>query len=313
MKNPGIAFFGSPQLAQGCLDALLDHFTVRLVVTRPDRERGRGRRVSMTPVKARALELHLPLYQDGDLGEPLIEVLQSRGVELIVVVAFGRILPDSIIFLPPLRSLNLHASLLPKFRGASPIEAALLAGEGETGVTLQLMVPEMDRGDILASERIPIEEHWTAGHLHEEIAGRAPGFLVRSLEEYLSGCLTPVPQDERLASYCSVIRKEDGRLDWSEPAERIRNRIRAYSLWPVAHTRLDHKLLRIFNAGIPDLQMDRHALPGEILEADRKQGIIVNTGEGVLSLTDLQIENRRRMDFRTFMNGYRDLRGKLLE
>jgi methionyl-tRNA formyltransferase len=267
----------------------------------------------MTQVKARALELHLPLYQDGDLGEPLIEALHSRGVELIVVVAFGRILPDRILFMPPLGSLNLHASLLPKFRGASPIEAALLAGEKETGVTLQHMVSEMDRGDILASEKVTIDDHWTAEHLHEAIAKRAPGFLVRTLEEYLSGSLTPVAQDERLASYCSVIRKEDGRLGWNEPAEMIRNRIRAYSLWPVAHTRLDHKLLRIFNARIPDFQMDRNAAAGAILEADRQRGIIVNTGEGVLSITDLQIENRRRMDFRTFMNGYRELRGKLLE
>jgi methionyl-tRNA formyltransferase len=312
MKNPDIAFFGSPQLALGCLEALVDHYPLRLVVTQPDREKGRGRRVSMTPVKARALELHLPLYQERDLDEPLIEALRAHEVGLIVVVAFGRILPGRVLSMPPLGSLNLHASLLPKYRGASPLEAALLAGEKETGMSLQLMAPEMDRGDVLASERVKIEDHWTAEHLHDEIARRAPGFLLRALEKYLSGRLTPVPQDEGSATYCAVIRKEDGRLDWNEPAERIRNRIRAYSLWPVAHTRLDHGLLRVFNARIPDYRMERAAAPGTILEADRQLGILVSTGQGVVGITDLQIENRRRMDFRTFINGYRDLRGKQL-
>jgi methionyl-tRNA formyltransferase len=313
MKSPGIAFFGSPPLARNCLDALLQHFQIRLVVTQPDRERGRGRRISITPVKALALEADLPLYQDENLGEPLVSEIQARGVELVVVVAYGRILPERIIYSPPLGCLNLHASLLPKFRGASPIEAALLAGERETGVTLQVMVPEMDRGDVIASERIPIEDHWTAEHLAHEIAGRAPAFLVHSLKEYLSGRLSPVTQDEERASYCSVIRKEDGRLNWNEPAERIRNRIRAYSLWPVAHTRLDQKLLRIFNAAIPPVETGRSGVPGEILEADRQRGIVVRTGEGAVSITDLQMENKRRMDFRTFVNGYRNLRGELLE
>jgi len=312
MKNTRIAFFGSPRLASACLEELHRHFPVRLVVTQPDRAKGRGKRVSVTQVKATALERHIPVYKDEDVGDTLLEALRSHGIELIVVVAFGRILPVSIITAPVYGSLNLHASLLPKYRGASPIEAALLAGETETGLTLQVMAPEMDRGDILASEWMRIEEHWTAEHLYEAMVSRAPGFLARSVREYMSGTLKPEPQNDDQATYCTVIRKEHGRIDWGETAEVIRNRIRAYSLWPVAFTWLDSKLLRVFNARPAACPGGGSKGPGEILRADRAQGIIVQTGEGVLGITDLQIENRRRMDFQLFINGYRELEGKVL-
>ena len=312
MKNTGIAFFGSPRVARACLEELHRHFPVRLVVTQPDRAKGRGKKVTVTPVKAGALELHIPVYQYEEMGDILIETLRAHGIELIVVVAFGRILPERIIKEPRHGSLNLHASLLPKYRGASPIEAALLAGETETGLTLQIMAPEMDRGGILASERMRIEDHWTAEHLYEAMVSRAPRFLARSVQEYTSGTLKPEPQNDEEATYCTVIRKEHGRIDWSESADTIRNRIRAYSLWPVAFTWLDGKLLRVFNAR-PASDTGRGCRePGEILRADRVQGIIVQTGGGVLSITDLQIENRRRMNFQMFINGYRGLGGKVL-
>jgi methionyl-tRNA formyltransferase len=314
MNHVRVAFFGSPPLARACLEELHHRFDVRLVVTQPDREKGRGRKISMTPVKSYAVDRGIAVYQSGDLGEPLIDELSKYGTDLIVVVAFGRILPGRVIDAVPRGSLNLHASLLPKYRGPSPIEAALLAGERETGITLQLMAPEMDRGDILSSLAISIGNDWTAEDLYAVITERAPSFLVQSVHDYLDGKLSPVPQDESRASYCSVVKKENGTINWHEEAERIRNKIRAYNLWPVAQTTFQGKQLKIFNARTAAAPTSTAASgkPGEVVSADMKEGIIVQTGSGRLIITDLQIENRRRMNFKEFLNGHRNIRGSVL-
>jgi methionyl-tRNA formyltransferase len=314
MKDTRIAFFGSPRLARSCLEELHRKIPVKLVVTQPDREKGRGKSVSATPVKEFAGEHHVHIYQKRELEEDLLDVLREREIDLIVVVAFGRILSEPIISCPRYGSLNLHASLLPKFRGPSPIEAALLAGESATGVSLQIMTPEIDRGDILASRRITIDDQWTAEHLHEELIRVAPPFLSRSVGEYIEGRLKPRPQFDRCASYCRTIRKQDGCIDWNEAAHSIRNRVRAYSIWPVAFSWLDGRLLRLYNAHILAQEGERAGTgkTGEIVAADRKRGLVVKTGEGYLSITDLQLENKRRMDYRDFVNGFRNLEGTLL-
>jgi methionyl-tRNA formyltransferase len=312
MSETRIAFFGSPRLARICLEALHRQFPVRLVVTKPDRERGRGKAVSATPVKAFADERQLPLYQENELADSLLDALRDRKINLIVVVAFGRILSERIIAFPRYASLNLHASLLPKYRGPSPIEAALLAGDSATGATLQLMSPELDRGDILATRRITIDDEWTAEHLHEEFVRVAPQFLVRSVLAYREGRLSPVPQDERLASYCKIIHKGDGLIDWNKSARYIRSRIRAFSIWPVAHTRLDGRMLRLYNARLLESGPVGTGKSGQIVAADRERGVVVQTGCGLLGITDLQLENKRRMDYRDFMNGYRNLVGSPL-
>lgn len=314
MNRERIAFFGSPRLSRACLEEFHRSFEVSLVVTQPDREKGRGRKVSMTPVKSYAVEKKLAVYQSRDLGAPLVEALRKHGVTLIIVVAFGRILQEQVISYPKRGSLNLHASLLPKYRGPSPIEAAILAGERETGVTLQHMAAEMDRGELLDSKRVPIESCWTAEDLYSTIIDISPPFLCRSVRDYLDGRLMPMPQDERHASYCLIIRKEDGLIDWHEDADRIRNRIRAYNLWPVAYTYLEGRQLKIFNAHRVEAPQGIEAgnAPGQVVSADKGQGIIVRTGTGALGITDLQIENRRRMDYREFMNGQKNLAGSIL-
>lgn len=314
MNRERIAFFGSPHLARACLEELHRSFEIPLVVTQPDREKGRGRKVSMTPVKSYAARKGLAVYQSRDLGAPLVEALKNNGVTLIIVVAFGRILQEQVISYPKRGSLNLHASLLPKYRGPSPIEAAILAGERETGVTLQHMAAEMDRGELLDSKRVPIENCWTAEDLYSTISDISPPFLCRSVRDYLDGRLNAIPQNERHASYCSVINKENGLIDWHEDAERIRNKIRAYNLWPVAYTYLEGGQLKIFNAHRVEAPpgIETGDAPGQVVSADKREGIIVQTGSGYLSITDLQIENRRRMDYREFMNGQKDLAGSIL-
>lgn len=314
MNRERIAFFGSPPLAHACLEELHRSFTISLVITQPDRKKGRGRKVSMTPVKTYALEHGFVVYQSPDLGAGLVGVLKEHGITLIVVVAFGRLLQEQIISCPEHGSLNLHASLLPKYRGPSPIEAAILGGERETGVTLQHMAVEMDRGALLDSESIVIESSWTAENLYNRIVEISPPFLSRSVKNYLEGRLEPVEQDENLASYCKVIRKKDGYIDWQEDADHIRNIIRAYNLWPVAYSHLQGRQLKIYNAQIvkapPNVRGNHMA--GQVVSANKEQGIIVKTGRGYLGITDLQMENRRRMDHGEFINGHKDLEGSVL-
>jgi methionyl-tRNA formyltransferase len=284
-------------------------------VTQPDRLKGRGKALTATPVKQYAQERGIPVYQSGDLGAPLIEQLRDLDIELVVVVAFGRILGEDIITLPRYGSLNLHASLLPRHRGPSPIEAAILAGDRQTGITLQVMSPEMDRGDLLATEKIGIEDNCTAEDLLKEVVDVSPHFLVRGVGDFLDGKLLRTPQNENEASYCPMISKEDGRISWAKSAGVIERQIRAYNIWPVASTRLEGKVLRVFNChatGRTGEHGDGSGHPGQIVAAGRDDGIVVRTGEGFLSITDLQLENKRRMNYRDFLNGHRNLRGTVL-
>jgi methionyl-tRNA formyltransferase len=266
----------------------------------------------MTPVKEYALEKSIEVYQPDRIDETLIQLFRQHMVDLTVVVAYGKILPHSIVRYPKHGSLNLHASLLPKYRGPSPIQAAILAGESVSGITLQLMTDKMDAGDILASTRIVLEEDWSAADLFAQVALLSPHFLVQSVGEYLDGRIRPVKQDEDEATYCPVIRKNDGLINWTEHAEKLLSVVRAYNLWPVAFTFLDGKVLRIYNAKISPPFDNGRGEKGEIMMLDPQQGIIVQAGKGLLCITELQIENKKRMGFKEFMNGYRGLKGKVL-
>lgn len=311
-QNPNICFFGSPQLAAECLRALLKTFTVSLVITQPDRRSGRGMKTTVTPVKECALAHGITLYQPSAPDEVLLQKIRTHRVNLIVVVAYGRILPKTVIFEPALGSLNLHASLLPKYRGASPIEAAILNGDDLSGLTVQMMSEKMDAGDIVAQYTMPITPDMNASDLMNGIINTAPEFLVDALTGYLDGSLNPSPQDESKATYCIPIRKEDGAIDWYRDATAIVNKIRAFDVWPVAYTFLNGKRVRIFRARV--VQKNRAGVtPGRIVDLDRHRGILVQTGDGIVGILELQPENKKRMDYREFMNGYRSLHGSLFE
>jgi len=266
----------------------------------------------VTPVKEIALQNGIALYQPWDIDKDIIQALESHGIDLIVVVAYGKILPEEIIRYPEWGSLNLHASLLPRYRGPSPIEAVLVNGEKTTGITLQIMDKEMDAGDILAQRAIPVEPGMTASDLLEEIIKVSPGFLAESVSKYLSKELHLQKQCEQDATYCPIIKKEDGHINWKEEAQAIVNKIRAYTLWPVAYTTLEGNYLRIFNARLQQPGEPYTAKPGEIVELNKKEGIYVKTGNGLISILELQPVNKRKMDFRQFLNGYRNLKGKVL-
>jgi methionyl-tRNA formyltransferase len=312
MRNVNIAFFGSPELSVACLDELRRYFQVRMVVTQPDKRGGRGKTLIETPVTIYAQKHGIDLYKPQKIEEDLLHQLRLHEIELIVVVAYGKILPGEVIRYPELGSLNLHASLLPKYRGPSPIEAVLLNGESETGITIQLMDERVDAGDILASVRIPLDDDTTQSELLRKVIEISPGFLTSVLRDYLDGKIQMQKQDEQKASYCRVIKKADGLIRWEDTAGAIHNKIRAYDLWPVAHTTLDGKFLRLYRSKVCRDDLGFDGVPGMVVEADNRNGILVKTGRGVLSIIELQLESRKRMGFKEFLIGYRNLKGKVL-
>lgn len=311
-KIMNIAFFGSPRLAAACLTELIRAFQVKLVVTQPDREAGRGRRIAGTLVNDIAVKEEITVSKPRQIDKTLFETLNSLRINLIIVVAYGKILPEEIISLPEYGCLNLHGSLLPKYRGPSPIQSALLNGERITGITVQVMKNEMDAGDVVSQEEIPVNPEWTAEDLMNEIIGRAPFFLVKTIKNYLSGTITPQPQRESEVTYCSKIRKEDGFIDWHESVEAILNKVKAFNSWPVSFTYLDGNVLRIYRAHIHSVKSIVPDEPGKIVALDKSKGIVVQTGKGMISILELQLENKKRMNYRDFMNGYRNLEGKVL-
>ena len=317
MEAVKIAFFGTPLLARVCLEALAQAFEVGLVVTKADKECGRGRRISHSPVKEYALAhgievCHWPAARDEIAGE-----MKRRGIGLGVVVAYGKILPEAVIETPSHGSLNLHASLLPKYRGPSPLVAAVLEGETTTGITLQKMARRMDAGDVILQREVPIGREDTAADLLERVMEACPGFLVEGIRGFVSGTLQPRPQNEAEATYCSMIGKEDGLIDWSAQDRTVVNRIRAYNPWPVAYTFLDGKALRIFKAcrtarGETE-DSGSSGEPGTVIGIDREEGVLTLTGDGVVGLRQLQLENRRSMTHTEFACGCRGLVGKVLK
>lgn len=311
-KTVNIAFFGSPSLAAACLKDLIKTYSVKAVFTKPDKQVGRGRKIKSTKVNDIAVSEKIPVYKPQKLNAAVIESLVEFKTDLIVVVAYGKILPENILSQPRFGALNLHASLLPKYRGPSPIQAALLNGDRLTGMSVQLMNSVIDTGDIVSQEKIFIHPEWTAEDLLNEFIERAPPFLVDSINSYISGQVTPKKQPENGVSYCSIITKEDGLIDWSRSSEIIKNRVNAFNIWPVSYTYLEGKVLRIYNVRVLQDGGNAGSQPGKIIDLDKREGIIVETGQGMVSIQVLQLENKKRMTFNEFLNGYRNLQGKLL-
>jgi methionyl-tRNA formyltransferase len=296
---------GTPELAVESLRALLDNggFQVVAVVTQPDQPQGRGLKLQPPAVKALAIEAGLPVLQPVKAREPafLEQLLQFRP-DLIVVTAFGQILPQSILELPPFGCLNVHTSLLPKYRGAAPIQRALLNGETETGVTIMKMDVGLDTGDMLTQETTAIAPEDTSQTLHDRLARLGARLLVKTIPDYVAGRIRPAPQPREGVSYAPKIRKEEGRIDWSRPAVSIWNQARALVPWPGAFTHLPGAdpapLLKIWDCRC----VDRSGEPGEVLAS--KNEWIVACGSGALSLCVVQREGGRRMTAPEFLAGH---------
>lgn len=306
-----LVFMGTPAFAVPSLEMILGGVDRLLgVVTQKDRPVGRGLRLQASPVKQRAREAGVLVLEPETLREEaFLRTLRELSPDLIVVVAFGQILPKAVLDLPPMGCLNAHASLLPKYRGAAPVQWAIVKGESTTGVTVIRMAERMDAGDILLAKETEIGPEEDAVALGERLSHLSAGVLWEAVRGTEEGSLHPIPQREEEATYAPRLRREDGEIDWREGADSIARRVRGFVPWPTAHTRWRGRFLKIHKArALPGAQWGR---PGEVVKADRG-GLWVQTGDGYLDIMELQPESRPKMDARSFLHGQGEILGRIM-
>ena len=293
---------GTPSFAVPILRAIHESVHVLIgVVTQPDRPRGRGRKLAISPVKELAVELGLPIMQPRTTGdEAFIEEVDRMSPELIVVAAYGRLLTKDLLDIPPRGCINVHASLLPKYRGAAPIQWAIAKGERRTGVTIMKMDEGMDTGDILLAQEVEIGDEDTAQSLHDRLAQAGARLIIEALDQLDRGTLRPMPQNHAEASYAPILKKEDGLIDWNQGAREIFNRIRGFNPWPGAFTYLKGMQLKIFRGEIID--EEARDVPGKVIQSG-PEGVKVATGKGFLLIREVQLEGRKKMPIREFLIG----------
>ncbi|MFW6256538.1 MAG: methionyl-tRNA formyltransferase [Bacillota bacterium] len=300
-----LVFMGSPDFSVPALNRIAENekLTIKGVVTQPDRPRGRGQKMEPTVVKKRALQLGLNVLTSQDVNQPgFVKKLQELAPEVIVVVAFGQILSREILDIPEIGCINLHASLLPKYRGASPIHRAIINGEQESGATIMFMDEGMDTGDIIEQQKTPIAEDDTVGDLHDRLASMGADLLVKTLLDIKKGDYTRKKQDDSAATYADKLKKETGKIDWSEDAEDIYNLVRGLNPWPTAYTFYDDQRLKIWETEIFSKQ-EVKGEPGEIIQASR-EGLLVQAGRGIIKIITLQPPGKSKMNYKDFLNGY---------
>ncbi len=298
-----VVFFGTPAFAVPTLDALArSAHQLVAVVSQPDRPRGRGQRVSDGPVKARARALGVPVLQPERLRDPaFLEALAAVKPDLGVVAAYGKLLPASVLELPRLGLINVHASLLPKYRGAAPVHRAVMAGENETGVTIMRVVQALDAGPMLARVVRPIGSDDTSDEVERDLAVLGADLLVHVVDRLAAGPIEEVPQDERLETYAPRLTRQDGIIDWTKPAAAIHNQVRGLHPWPLAFTFLDGRRVIIRRTAIAT--GGGHDAPGTVVDA-AGDILRVATGDGTLLVLDIQPEGRRPMTAREFLAGH---------
>ncbi|MBE3564434.1 MAG: methionyl-tRNA formyltransferase [Thermogemmatispora sp.] len=323
-----VIYMGTPQFAVPPLEALIrgarpgavlaEGYEIVAVITRTDKPVGRGHHLAFSPVKQVALAHGLHVWQPGSLKRPeTIEALAAYHADLYIVTAFGQILPQAVLDQPRYGTLNIHASLLPKYRGVSPISEAILQGESETGVTIMLLDAGIDTGPILHQRRLPIDPDDTTETLSAKLAELGATALLETLPRWIAGEITPQPQDESQASYTRMLRKEDGQINWQRPAIWLARMVRAYTPWPGSYTFWRGKLLKILKAtalseeqsplprNLPPGTVHRHTLAGEELLA-------IACGEGWLLVSHLQLEGRKAISAAEFLRGYPQIVGSVL-
>ena len=301
MRKIRTVFMGTPDFAVPCLTRLLDISEVVGVVTQPDKPRGRGQKLTPSPVKAAALAAGIPVYQPARVREAdFVRVLTEIAPELIVVVAFGQILPAELLAIPPLGCVNVHASLLPRYRGAAPMQWCLMNGEKETGVTTMMMDAGLDTGDVLEQTTVDIGPDMTLAELHDTLSLKGAGLLASTIGKMLDGTIRREKQDDTLSNYAPMIRRETGRIDWRKPAVAIHNLVRALDSWPGAYAELDGKMFKVWRTRVRE---DISGPAGEILDSFGT-GLVVGTGSGAIEILEFQAPGGRRLKALDYLRGH---------
>ena len=300
--RPRIVFMGTPDFGVPALRALhaAGHL-ISLVVTQPDRPKGRGRKMVSSPIKAAAESLGLPVFQPDSLSNAeAVDRISAVSPAFIVVIAFGKILPKPVLDIPRYGAVNVHASLLPKYRGAAPIQWAMLNREKETGVTTMLMDEGLDTGDILLVSRTEIRKNETASTLHDRLSAMGADLIVQTLRDLASGIISPVAQDPGKASYAPMLKKEDGRIAWQKSPEELEAFVRGMDPWPGAYTTMSGKRLRIFR--LAPAERTENQAPGTVIQGFPDE-LRVATGTGAVSILEVQGESGKRMPVAEFLRG----------
>ena len=305
-----VVFFGSPEFALPTLTCLDKDKKIEIaaVVTQPDRPKNRGKKLSPTPVKKLARNLGLPVFEAEKLDQQFATDFKKLNPDLAVVSAYGKIIPKSILKILPGRFINIHPSLLPKYRGASPIQAAILNGDSQTGVTIMLLNEGLDTGDILSQKRMAIPKAATAGSLHDQLAKTGADLLLETIPDYLSGRITPKKQDNQRASFTKQISKDDGRIIWPAPALKIERQIRAMTPWPAAWTKFNQISIKISQA---ETRLDsRPEPPGTVVEINKNLGIVC--GQGIIIVKKIQRQGKDWTSGSEFLRGFKQILGQRL-
>lgn len=307
-----VIFMGTPDFAVGTLEALIGAgHRITMVVTQPDRPKGRGHAVQYPPVKETALAHGLPVYQPKRIREEAsIRFLDGVEADVMVVVAFGQLIPKQILEMKRYGCINVHGSLLPAYRGAAPIQWAVIDGQKESGVTTMQMDEGLDTGDMLLKTVVPLEADETGGSLFEKLAKAGAELCVETLRRLEAGTLTPEAQGETKTAYASMLTRDMGKIDWTKDAASIERLIRGLNPWPSAHTKLEGKTLKIWKGEVIPKDASKGAC-GEILEVT-KDALLVQTGSGILAVRELQLEGRKRMDTGAFLRGFSPAPGTVL-
>lgn len=296
-----VVFMGTPDFSVPALEKIAEKHQVVAVVTQQDRPKGRGHKYQFTPVKEKALELEIPVYQPEKVKNPeFVDILREFKTDVIVVIAFGQILSKEILDLPKYGCINVHASLLPKYRGAAPIQWAVIDGEEVSGVTTMYMAEGLDTGDMIDKTVIPLDAKETGGSLFDKLAVEGGALILKTLEKLENNTATRTPQKEEESTYAGKITKELGRIDFHKSATEIERLIRGLNPWPSAFTYLDGKVLKIWDADVIDEKVTEE--PGTICK--KNKALQIATGKGYLDIKELQLEGKKRMDVLSFLNGY---------
>lgn len=308
-----VIFMGTPEFSVGALEALVEaNHQVVLVVTQPDKPKGRGKEMQITPVKACAIKHNIPVFQPVKIKEKeAVETLRGYEADVFVVAAFGQILSEEILNMPKYGCINIHASLLPKYRGAGPIQRVILDGMKETGITIMKMDKGVDTGDMLLQSVVPIDEKETGDSLHDKLAIEGAKLIVEALYKIEAGDITPVKQNDADSSYAGMLNKSMGKIDWNKDAVQIERMVRGLNSWPGTYTSYNGKVLKIWESEVCEKEKTlENEAPGMVITVD-KEALYVRTGEKVLKITQVQLEGKKRMSVKEFLLGCRIEAGEI--